>query len=105
MPTTTSVVTLSAEATMSSSSKDRTVGGRGSLGRRTKQTGAAAAHCLPLTATAERGLPIKATNDAGVIAAGDGVLKAAAAGEVCLLKQPMTQLCPLDELFTPDGNC
>ena len=49
-------------------------------------------NCLPLTATAERGLPIKATDDAGVFAGGDGVLKAAAAGEVYLFKQPMTQL-------------
>ena len=62
-------------------------------------------NCLPLTATAERGLPIKATDDAGVFAEGDGVLKADAAVAVCQLKQPMTQLCPLDEFFTPDGNC
>jgi hypothetical protein len=47
-------------------------------------------NCLPLTAAAEGGLPIKATGDAGVFAGGDGVLKAAEAGAVCLLKQPMT---------------
>jgi len=59
---------------------------------------------LPLTVTAERGLPIRATDGTGVFAGGDGVLKAAAAGEVCPLKQPMTQLFLLDELFTPDCN-
>ena len=62
-------------------------------------------NCLPLTAAAEGGLPIKATGDAGVFAGGDGVLKAAAADEACLSKQPMEKLCPLNELFTPNCNC
>jgi len=62
-------------------------------------------NCLPLSAAAERGLLIKATDDAGVFAADNGVLKAAATVEVCLLKQPTTQLWPLDELFTPKCNC
>ena len=57
-------------------------------------------NCLPLTVTADsgcRGLPA-ATNDAVVSTECDGVLKANV--KVCRW-QPLTELCPLDELFTP----